>query len=96
MDLGGHGSTSCASATTALDQIDLGTGVTFVDGGYFVTAVVPDGTGPVRLEQRSGRTTTLRVTNNTAAISIVEPPARLSWTDSAGEAHSYTYMDVTL
>lgn len=96
VDLGeGVGPTGCAPANTAFDKLDLGTGVTFADDGFFVTGIAPDGTGSITLEHKTGRIESLELINNTIATSTSEPPVKLSWVDSIGTPHSYEFIDVS-
>ncbi|HEX8120871.1 MAG TPA: hypothetical protein VF549_06355 [Solirubrobacteraceae bacterium] len=63
------------------------------DDSALVTALVPDGVGPLTLEFSDGTTADLGVENNAAAYRGSRRPATLSWTDSTGETH---HEDVSL
>ncbi|HEX8083315.1 MAG TPA: hypothetical protein VF529_03435 [Solirubrobacteraceae bacterium] len=81
-------SLGCGQATDEAGVPLVHASVTHAEGdAVLVTALVPDGVGPLTLRFADGSTSELRVDNNAAAYHGAKQPATLSWTDSAGKSH---------
>lgn len=93
----GGGGGGCFVDPAALAAGDVGPAVSHVEGGFRITALVPDRTSNPTLQWADGRHEALQISSNLLSTFVKELPTSISWDAPDGDRNSFpiaSIMDV--
>ena len=90
----GGGGGGCFFDPAALAAGDVGPGIAHVEGGFRITAFIPDRTSNPILQWADGRQTAVQISNNLLSTFVKELPTSISWDAPDGAQKSFPVASV--
>jgi hypothetical protein len=88
------GAMGCGPDTPNYGKVDLAARTMFVDDGYLISGVVPDGTLGITVHTKDGDAPA-SVAGSTFAVATKSTPSSVSWVDVSGASHVHEFVDAS-